>query len=57
MDEYIFTFSSAIADQGTLEAQLHSKNAKNLVSTPTTDERERLSLEFGRSKVGKISTT
>jgi len=38
MDEYIFTFSPAIADQGTLEAQLHSKNAKNLVITPTTDE-------------------
>ena len=38
MDEYIFVFSPAIADQGTLEAQLRTKNAKNLVITPTTDE-------------------
>jgi hypothetical protein len=38
MDEYIFVFSPAIADQGTLEAQLREKNAKNLMITPTTDE-------------------
>lgn len=38
MDEYIFVFSPAIADQGALEAQLREKNAKNLMITPTTDE-------------------
>ena len=38
MEEYSFVFSPAIADQGTLEAQLRAKNAKNLVITPTTDE-------------------
>ncbi|MDC3058547.1 hypothetical protein OA099_04255 [Litorivicinus sp.] len=38
MEECSFVFSPAIADQGTLEAQLRIKNAKNLVITPTTDE-------------------
>ena len=38
MEEYSFVFLPAIADQGTLEAQLRAKNAKNLVITPTTDE-------------------
>ena len=38
MEEYSFVFSPAIADQGTLEAQLRVKNAKNLVVTSTTDE-------------------
>ena len=36
MDEYIFVFSPAIADQGTLEAKLREKNAKNLMNKLTT---------------------